>query len=131
MKKLLMSLIVVSALSAKADVVLSNATVQTQVVIATNTLTVANAKVIWTGFAINYAPPAYTQAVYLVNYVVRDMTTGREIPGSRGTQRMTETEVAAFAQRKGVDFKQVGQGIGYLINEFLKVAISGQDGKGR
>jgi len=131
MNKLLMSMMVVAALSAKADVVLSNATVQTQVVIATNTMTVANAKVIWTGFAINYVPPAYTQAVYLVNYVVKDMATGREIPGSRGTQRMTETEVAAFAQRKGVDFKQVGQGIGYLINEFLKVAISGQDGKGR
>ena len=128
--KLLMCLIFVSALSAKADIVMSNATIQTQVVVATNTMTVASAKVIWTGFAINYVPPAYTQSVYLVNYV-KDMTTGREIPGSRGTQRMTETEVAAFAQRKGVDFKQVGQGIGYLINEFLKVAISGQDGKGR
>ena len=124
MKKLLMGLIVVSALSAKADVVLSNATVQTQVVIATNTMTVANAKVIWTGFAINYIPPAYTQAVYLVNYVVKDMTTGREILGSRGTRRMTETEVTAFAQSKGVDFNGFGQGIGYLLNEYLKSVFS-------
>jgi hypothetical protein len=124
MKKLLMSLIVVSALSAKADVVLSNATVQTQVVIATNTMTVANAKVIWTGFAINYMPPAYTQAVYLVNYMVRDMTTGREIPGSRGTRRMTESEVSAFAQSKGVDFNGFGQGIGYLLNEYLKTVFT-------
>ena len=124
MKKLLMSLIVVSALSAKADVVLSNATVQTQVVIATNTMTVANAKVIWTGFAINYMPPAYTQAVYLVNYMVRDMTTGREIPGSRGTRRMTEAEVSAFAQSKGVDFNGFGQGIGYLLNEYLKTVFT-------
>jgi hypothetical protein len=124
MKKLLMSLIVVSALSAKADVVLSNATVQTQVVIATNTMTVANAKVIWTGFAINYMPPAYTQAVYLVNYMVRDMTTGREIPGSRGTRRMTEAAVTAFAQSKGVDFNGFGQGIGYLLNEYLKTVFS-------
>ena len=124
MKKLLMSLVFVSALSAKADVVLSNATVQTQVVIATNTMTVANAKVIWTGFAINYMPPAYTQAVYLVNYMVRDMTTGREIPGSRGTRRMTEAEVTAFAQSKGVDFGGFGQGIGYLLNEYLKTVFS-------
>ena len=124
MKKLLMSLIVVSALSAKADVVLSNATIQTQVVIATNTMTVANAKVIWTGFAINYMPPAYTQAVYLVNYMVRDMTTGREIPGSRGTRRMTEAEVSAFAQSKGVDFNGFGQGIGYLLNEYLKTVFT-------
>ena len=124
MNKLLMGLMVVSALSAKADVVLSNATVQTQVVIATNTMTVANAKVIWTGFAINYVPPAYTQAVYLVNYVVRDMTTGREIPGSRGTRRMTEAEVSAFAQSKGVDFSGFGQGIGYLLNEYLKTVFT-------
>ena len=124
MKKLLMSLIVVSALSAKADVVLSNATVQTQVVIATNTMTVANAKVIWTGFAINYMPPAYTQAVYLVNYMVRDMTTGREIPGSRGTRRMTESAVTAFAQTKGVDFGGFGLGIGFLLNEFLKTMFA-------
>jgi hypothetical protein len=124
MKKLLMGLMVVCALSAKADVVLSNATVQTQVVVATNTMTVANAKVIWTGFAINYIPPAYTQAVYLVNYVVKDMTTGREILGSRGTRRMTETEVTAFAQSKGVDFGGFGQGIGYLLNEYLKTVFA-------
>jgi hypothetical protein len=120
MKKLLMSLIVVSALSSKADIVLSNATIQTQAVIATNTMTVANAKVIWTGFAINYIPPAYTQAVYLVNYVVKDAGTAKEIPGSRGTRRMTEAEVAAFAQSKGVNFGGIGQGIGYLLNEYLK-----------
>ncbi|MEI6297182.1 MAG: hypothetical protein WCO84_06120 [bacterium] len=123
MKKLIMSMLLIG-LSAKADVVLSNATVQTQVVVATNTMTVANAKVIWTGFAINYMPPAYTQAVYLVNYVVRDMTTGREIPGSRGTRRMTEAEVAAFAQSKGVDFSGIGQGIGYLLNEYLKTVFT-------
>jgi len=120
MKKLLMSMIMVSALSAKADVVVSNATIQTQVVIATNTMTVANAKVIWTGFAINYIPPTYTQAVYLVNYVVRDTATGREIPNSRGSRRMTEKEVQTFATTKGVDFSQMGQGIGYLLNEYLK-----------
>jgi hypothetical protein len=130
MKKLMMSMLLLT-MAAKADIVVSNATVKTQVVVATNTMTVANAKVIWTGFAINYTPPAYTQAVYMVSYVVRDMTTGREIPGCRSTRRMTEAEVAAFAQRKGVDFKQAGQGIGYLIDEFLKAAISGQDGKGR
>ena len=124
MKKLLMGLMVVCAMSAKADVVLSNATVQTQVVVATNTMTVANAKVIWTGFAINYVPPAYTQAVYLVNYVVKDMTTGREILGSRGTRRMTEAEVTAFAQSKGVDFGGFGQGIGYLLNEYLKTVFT-------
>ena len=123
MKKLIMSMLLIG-LSAKADVVLSNATIQTQVVIATNTMTVANAKVIWTGFAINYMPPAYTQAVYLVNYMVRDMTKGREIPGSRGTRRMTEAEVAAFAQSKGVDFGGIGQGIGYLLNEYLKTVFT-------
>ena len=123
MKKLIMSMLLIG-LSAKADVVLSNATVQTQVVVATNTMTVANAKVIWTGFAINYMPPAYTQAVYLVNYVVRDMATGREIPGSRGTRRMTEAKVAAFAKSKGVDFNGFGQGIGYLLNEYLKTVFT-------
>ena len=130
MKKLMMSMLLLT-MAAKADIVVSNATVKTQVVVATNTMTVASAKVIWTGFAINYVPPAYTQAVYMVNYVVRNMDTGKEIPGSRGTRRMTEAEVAAFAQSKGADFKQVGQGIGQLINEFLKAAISRQDGKGK
>lgn len=124
MKKIMMSMIAACAMSASADVVLSNATIQTQMIIATNTLTVANAKVIWTGFAINYIPPAYTQAVYLVNYVVKDMTTGREIPGSRGTRRMTEAEVTAFAQSKGVDFGGFGQGIGYLLNEYLKMIFA-------
>jgi hypothetical protein len=119
MKKLIMIMMLLG-MSVKADITVSNATVQTQMVIATNTMTVANAKVIWTGFAINYIPPAYTQAMYLVNYVVKDMTTGREIPNSRGTKRMTEAEVNAFAQSKGVDFSQMGQGIGYLLNEYLK-----------
>jgi hypothetical protein len=112
------------AMSATADIVVSNATVKTQVVVATNTMTVANAKVIWTGFAINYMPPAYTQAVYMVSYVVRDMTTGREIPASRGTRRMTEAEVTAFAQSRGFDFGGFGQGIGYLLNEYLRTLLA-------
>jgi len=62
--------------------------------------------------------------VYMVSYVVRDMTTGREIPGSRGTRRMTEAEVTAFAQSKGVDFGGFGQGIGFLLNEFLKTMFT-------
>jgi hypothetical protein len=119
MKKLMMGMLLLT-MAAKADITVSNVTVQTQVVVATNTMTVASAKVIWTGFAINYVPPAYTQAVYVVNYVVRNMDTGKEIPGSRGTRRMTEAEVAAFAQTKDVDFGGIGQGIGYLLNEYLK-----------
>jgi hypothetical protein len=119
MKKLMMSMLLLT-MAAKADITVSNVTVQTQVVVATNTMTVASAKVIWTGFAINYVPPAYTQSVYVVNYVVRNMDTGKEIPGSRGTRRMTEAEVAAFAQTRGVDFGGIGQGIGYLLNEYLK-----------
>jgi hypothetical protein len=123
MKRLMMSVMLLT-MAAKADIVVSNATVKTQAVVATNTMTVANAKVIWTGFAINYTPPAYTQAVYMVSYVVRDMTTGREIPASRGTRRMTEAEVTAFAQSKGVDFGGFGQGIGFLLNEFLKTMFA-------
>ena len=119
MKRLMMGMLLLT-MAAKADITVSNVTVRTQVVVATNTMTVASAKVIWTGFAINYVPPAYTQAVYVVNYVVRNMDTGKEIPGSRGTRRMTEAEVAAFAQTKGVDFGGIGQGIGYLLNEYLK-----------
>jgi hypothetical protein len=119
MKKLIMSMLLLT-MAAKADIVVSNMTLQTQVVIATNTMTVASAKVIWTGFAINYVPPAYTQAVYVVNYVVKNTDTGKEIPGSRGTRRMTEAEVAAFAQSKGVNFGGIGQGIGFLLNEYLK-----------
>ena len=130
MKKLIMGMLLFS-MAVKADITVTNVTFQTQVVVATNVMTVASAKVIWTGFAINYVPPVYTQAVYVVNYVVKDMGTGKEIPGNRGTRRMTEAEVASFAQSKGVDFKQAGQGIGHLINEFLKSAISGQDGRGR
>lgn len=119
MKKLIMSMMLLG-MTVKADITVSNVIVQTQVVVATNMITVANAKVIWTGFAINYIPPAYTQAVYLVNYVVKDVTTGREIPNSRGTKRMTEKQVSDFALTKGVDFSQMGQGIGYLLNEYLK-----------
>lgn len=119
MKRLMMSMMLLTMVS-RADITVSNVTVQTQVVVATNVMTVASAKVIWTGFAINYIPPAYTQAVYMVNYVVRNMDTGKEIPGSRGTRRMSEAEVAAFAQSKGVEFGAIGQGIGYLLNEYLK-----------
>ena len=123
MKRLMMSMLLLT-MAAKADITVSNATVQTQVVIATNTMTVASAKVIWTGFAINYVPPAYTQAVYMVNYVVRNMDTGKEIPGSRGTRRMTEAEVTAFAQSRGFDFGGFGQGIGYLLNEYLRTLLA-------
>ena len=119
MKKLVMSVLLLT-MAAKADITVSNVTVQTQVVVATNVLTVSSAKVIWTGFAINYMPPAYTQAVYVVSFVVKDMATGKEVFGSRGTRRMTEAEVAAFAQSRGVEFGGIGRGIGYLLDEYLK-----------
>lgn len=119
MKKLMITMLMF-AMASQADVTLQNATIKTQVVISTNTTTVAAAKVIWTGFSINYVPPAYTQAVYTVTYVVRDMATGRDILGSRATRVMKESEVVAFAATKGLNFGEFGQGIGYLLNEYLK-----------
>ena len=122
MKKLMMSMLLFS-MTVKADIVVSNAVFQTRTVVVTNVATVASAKVVWTSFSIGYTPPAYTQAVYVVNYLVKDMETGKEIPNMRGTRRMTESEVAAFAKTKGVDFGGIGQGIGYLLNEYLKSVI--------
>jgi hypothetical protein len=128
MKKLMYTLLTTLSLclSAHADIVLSNLTsvvsTETRVitVTTTNKLPVATAKAVWTAFSIAYIPPAYTQAIYSVSYVLVDTKTKREIPASKGVQRMTEKEVFAFALSKGIDFNQMGQGIGYLLNEYLK-----------
>lgn len=126
MKKLIASIIIALSVQARADVVVTNlntfTTTVPQVVttVSTNTMTVKDVKIVWTSFTISYAPPAYTQAVYTVSYILQDLKTQREIPRSRGVQRMTEKQVSDFALTKGVDFSQMGQGIGYLLNEYLK-----------
>jgi len=126
MKTLLFTLALSLCLFASADVVVSNltevVTTETKVIttVVTNKLPVVSGKAVWTSFSIAYMPPAYTQAIYTVGYVLVDTKTKREVPKSKGVQRMTEKEVFAFALTKGVDFNQMGQGIGYLLNEYLK-----------
>lgn len=126
MKKLLFAIIIALSIQAKADVAVTNLNTFTMTVpqvvttVSTNTMTVKDVKIVWTSFTISYSPPAYTQAVYTVSYILQDLKTHREIPRSRGVQRMTEKEVFDFATTKGVDFSQMGQGIGYLLNEYLK-----------
>ena len=130
MKKLLMTALAALSLSAKADIVVTNlntftATVpQVVTTVSTNTMDVKDVKIAWTSFMICYAPPAYTQATYSVTYVLQDLATRREIPGSRGMRRMTEAEVTAFAQSRGFDFGGFGQGIGYLLNEYLRTLLA-------
>lgn len=132
MKNLVLALGLAISLSAVADVVLDKAsditTVITRPVMSTvsqtNTVSVpVGAKVVWTQFSISYEAPAFTQAVYTVVYMIQDPTTEREIPRSRTVKRMTEKEVSAFALTKGVDFTQMGQGVGYLLNEYLKTQV--------
>lgn len=117
------------ALSAPADVTIpgeAKIPVITPVVtttMTTNLITAQNVKIVWTAFSINYMPPAYTSCVYTVQYVMQDGATKREIPRTRNIVRLTEAQVTAFALTKGVDFNQMGQGIGFLLNEYLKTLV--------
>ena len=128
MKKLLFAIIIALSLQAKADIIVTNlSTISVsapQTVTTTRLIPVKDVKVVWTTFVISYAPPAYTQATYSVTYVLQDLTTKKEIPGSRGTRKMSESEVVAFATTKGIDFTGFGQGIGYLLNEYLKTLLA-------
>jgi len=130
MKKLVAAITIALSLQAKADLVVTNLNTFTvtspQVVttVTTNTMTVKDVKIVWTSFTISYAPPAYTQAVYTVSYILQDLKTRREIPRSRGVKRMDEREVASFATAKGADFPRLGQGIGSLVNEYLKTLFA-------
>ena len=128
MKTLILALVAAAALGASADIIVTNlSTISVsapQTVTTTRLIPVKDVKVAWTTFVISYAPPAYTQATYSVTYVLQDLTTKKEIPGSRGTRKMTEAEVVAFATTKGIDFTGFGQGIGYLLNEYLKTLLA-------
>ena len=133
MKKLVAIAALAVACMVSADVVVDKATavtstIQRPVTTMTNetkTVTVpAGAKIVWTAFSIVYQPPAHTQAVYTVSYMVVDPKTKREIPGTRAFAKMTEAEVVAFAATKGVDFTQMGGGIGMLLNEYLKTKLA-------
>jgi hypothetical protein len=130
MKKLLFTFALLAGMNAGADIVLSNltevVTVERKVVTVTktNALPVATAKAVWTGFSINYLPPAYTQAVYTVSYMLQDVRTKREVPNSRGVARVSEGEVAALATSKGMDFPKLAQGVGALLDEYLKTIFS-------
>jgi hypothetical protein len=133
MKKLVAVAALAVACMVSADVVVDKATdvtttFQRPVTTMTNetkTVTVpAGAKVVWTAFSIVYQPPAFTQAVYSVSYMIVDPKTKREIMGTRNIAKMTEAEVGAFAATKGVDFTQMGGGIGMLLNEYLKTKLT-------
>jgi len=128
MKTLILALVAAAALGASADIIVTNlSTISVsapQTVTTTRLIPVKDVKVVWTTFVISYAPPAYTQATYSVTYVLHDLKTKKEIPGSRGTRKMTEAEVVAFATTKGIDFTGFGQGIGYLLNEYLKTLLA-------
>jgi len=130
MKKLLFTLVLLAGMNASADIILSNltevVTVERKVITVTktNALPVATAKAVWTGFSINYLPPAYTQAVYTVSYMLQDVKTKREVPNSRGVARVMEGEVLTFATAKGLDFQKLGRGIGTLLDEYLKTIFS-------
>jgi hypothetical protein len=130
MNRIIPALLLAFTLAAEADIVITNLNTVTvtapQVVttVTTNTLPVKNVKVVWTSFSIHYAAPAYTQAVYTVAYVLQDLRTRQEIPRSRGFLRMTESEAAAFAAARGVDFPQLAGNIGDLLNERLKLLFA-------
>jgi len=132
MKKLIAASVIGLALVTAADIVLDTSTTistairkpVTTITTVTNSIAVpVGSKMVWTQFSITYAPPAFTQAVYTVSYMIQDPVTKREIMGTRKMERMTEKEVIDFAATKGVDFTQMGQGIGYLLNEYLKTKV--------
>jgi hypothetical protein len=133
MKKLVTLAMLSVACLVTADVVVDKATeITTTIQRPVTTMTSetkkvalpAGAKVVWTQFTIAYTPPAFTQAVYSVSYVIQDPVTKREITGTRNVAKMTEAEVVAFAATKGVDFTQMGGGIGMLLNEYLKTKVT-------
>jgi hypothetical protein len=134
MKKLVTFAAVIGlALAVCADIVVTAPSTVTTVVtkpvtaITTETNSIAipvGAKVVWTQFSISYTPPAFTQAVYSVSYMIQDPVTKREIMGTRKSERLTEKQVAEFAAAKGIDFGQAGLGISALINEWLKTKTS-------
>jgi len=128
MKRSVLVAIMLATSSVFADIVLTNQVVTTTtrpvMTVVTNTMTVTNVKAVWSNFSINYTPPAYTSCFYSVTYHLQDLKTKREIPGSRTNVQLTEKQVYDFAATKGVDFNQMGQGIGYLLNEYLKTLFA-------
>lgn len=126
MKHLIPSILLAFTLAANADLVLTNLNTiivtapQVVSTVTTNTLPVKDVKIVWTSFSVHYTPPAYTQAVYTVAYLLQDLRTRQEIPRSRGFLRMSEPDVAALAAAADIDFAQLAGNIGLLINERLK-----------
>jgi hypothetical protein len=117
---------------AKADIVLdkpakiniTNQKVFSSVITVTNAVAIpAGAKMVWTSFSIDYMPPSYTQAIYRVTYMFQDPVTKTEIPLTRKTESLTESQVSEFATAKNVDFSEMGRGIGFLLNAYLKSRI--------
>ena len=128
MKRSVLVAVMLATSSTFADIVLTNQVVTTTtrpvMTVVTNTMTVTNVKAVWSNFSVSYAPPAYTACFYSVTYHLQELKTKREIPGSRVTVRMTEKQVADFAVSKGIDFPQMGLGIGGLLNEYLKTQFA-------
>lgn len=124
MKKSALTLaLLLACMSAQADIVITNQVVTTVVrpvtTVVTNTITVTNVKAVWSSFSINYIQPAYTSCFYSVTYHLQDLRTNREIPNTRATVKLTEKQVLDFATSLGVNFNQMGMGIGGLLNAYL------------
>lgn len=120
------------AVLANADIVLdksakvniTNQKVVSSVITVTNAVAIpAGAKMVWTSFSIDYTPPAYTQAIYRLTYMFQDPVTKMEIPQTRKTEILTELQASEFASAKNVDFSELGRGIGFLLNAYLKSRI--------
>lgn len=128
MKKLLALSILLACTPVKADITLTNQVVTTitrpVMTVVTNTMTVTNVKAVWSNFSITYMPPVYTSCFYSVVYHLQDLKTKREVPNSRVIVRLTEKQVSDFATSLGVDFNQMGMGIGGLINAYLETQFS-------
>lgn len=123
MKRSVIAALMLASVSAMADITLTNQVVTTVTrpvtTVVTNTMTVTNVKAVWSNFSINYMPPAYTSCFYSVTYHLQDLKTKREVVGSRVTVRLTEKQVVDFAASLGVNFNEMGMGIGGLLNAYL------------
>lgn len=118
MKKLMITMLMF-ALASKADVTLTNATVQMQVLTTNKTVTIANAKKMWIGFSWVYLPPVYTSCVFTVSSIFKDLDTGKIIPGTRATRVMSQQEAFVFMWKHGIDFAPLGFAIGQAMDAVL------------
>lgn len=117
MKKLTLFTMLLFTAFVKADVVVTNV-VTTVTIVSSNTVTVANAKYVYTSFSIQYLPPDLTRFKCSLSYFLKDVDTGKEIKGTRKTDVIEDTNLMNFMATNNIPMTKI-IGLGEVIDAYL------------